>query len=69
MTHDYDVILVGGGLQVPTFFGVKTNPTVADVEAALSVAQAADAEALVALGGGSVTDVGKAVGLLMTSGS
>lgn len=32
-------------------------------------APAADAEALVALGGGSVIDMGKAVGMLMTSGS
>ena len=61
-------LLRGGGLQVATFFDVKTNPTVADVEAALAVAQAADVEALVAFGGGSVIDVGKAVGLLMTNG-
>ena len=61
-------LLRSGGLQVATFFGVNTNPTVADVGAALAVAQAADVEALVALGGGSVIDVGKAVGLLMTNG-
>jgi alcohol dehydrogenase len=62
------VLLRGAGLHVAAFFGVKSNPTVADVEAALAVAQAASVEALVAFGGGSVIDVGKAVGLLMTNG-
>ena len=62
------VLLRGAGLHVATFFDVKTNPTVADVEAALTVARSAEVEALVAFGGGSVIDVGKAVGLLMTNG-
>ena len=61
-------LLRGAGLHVATFFGVKTNPTVADVDAALAVARSAEVEALVAFGGGSVIDVGKAVGLLMTNG-
>lgn len=61
-------LLRDSGLQAATFTGVKTNPTVADVEAALAVAQAGEAEALVALGGGSVIDVGKAVGLLIANG-
>lgn len=39
MTHYYDVILVGGGLQVPTFVGVKTNPTVADAGATWRAAE------------------------------
>jgi alcohol dehydrogenase len=57
-----------GGWQVATFCDVQSNPTVGDVERALAVAQEAGAGALVALGGGSVIDVGKAVGLLMTNG-
>ena len=61
-------LLRGAGLHVATFFDVKTNPTVADVDAALTVARSAEVEALVAFGGGSVIDVGKAVGLLMTNG-
>ncbi len=61
-------LLAGQGLHVATFTEVKTNPTVADVDAALSVAQSAEAEALVALGGGSVIDVAKGVGLLATNG-
>jgi alcohol dehydrogenase len=59
-------LLRDGGWQVSTFSQVRTNPTVGDVEAALAVAREAGAQALVALGGGSVIDVGKAVGLLMT---
>jgi alcohol dehydrogenase class IV len=57
-----------GGWQVATFAQIRSNPTVADVEAALALAHDAEAEALVALGGGSVIDVGKAVGLLMANG-
>ena len=62
------VLLRGAGLHVATFFAVKSNLTVADVDAALTVARSAEVEALVAFGGGSVIDVGKAVGLLMTNG-
>jgi alcohol dehydrogenase class IV len=41
---------------------------VADVEEALASARESEAQAVVALGGGSVIDVGKAVGLLCTNG-
>jgi alcohol dehydrogenase class IV len=60
--------LTAGGWQVSTYAQVQTNPTVRDVEGALAQAWEADAQALVALGGGSVIDVGKAVGLLVTNG-
>ena len=40
-----------------------------DVDAALTVARAAEVEALLAFGGGSVIDVGKAVGLLINGGT
>ena len=60
-------LLHDGGWEIAVFAQVKTTPTVGDVEAALAVAQAAGVQALVALGGGSVIDVGKAVGLLMTN--
>lgn len=61
-------LLADKGLHVATFTEIKTNPSVADVTAALAVGQAAAVEALVALGGGSVIDVGKAVGLLFSNG-
>jgi alcohol dehydrogenase len=56
------------GWQVAAFAQVQSNPTVRDVNGALALAREADAQALVALGGGSVIDVGKAVGLLLTHG-
>jgi alcohol dehydrogenase class IV len=57
-----------GGWQVSTYSQIQSNPTVDDVEEALAVAREVDAQALVALGGGSVIDVAKAVGLLVTNG-
>jgi alcohol dehydrogenase len=60
--------LSAGGWRVATFTQIQSNPTVRDVEGALAVACEVDAQALVALGGGSVIDVGKAVGLLVTNG-
>ncbi len=53
---------------VSLFTEVRSNPTVEDVELALEVARANEVSALVALGGGSVIDVGKAIGLLMANG-
>jgi alcohol dehydrogenase len=60
--------LRAGGWQVATFARVRSNPTVGDVEGALALAREAEAQALVALGGGSIIDVGKAAGLLLTHG-
>jgi alcohol dehydrogenase class IV len=60
--------LHAGGWQVATFAQIQSSPTVRDVEGALGSAREIDAQALVALGGGSVIDVGKAVGLLLTHG-
>ena len=60
--------LGAGGWQVSSFARVRSNPTVDDVEAALARAGEVGAQALVALGGGSVIDVAKAVGLLATNG-
>ncbi len=47
---------------------VQSNPTVSDVERRWPWPARSDAQAVVALGGGSVIDVGKAVGLLRTNG-
>ena len=60
--------LAGGDWQVTTCTQVQSNPTVRDVEAALALAREAGVQALVALGGGSVIDVGKGTGLLLTNG-
>ena len=54
--------------QVAVFAQVQSNPTVGDVDGAVALARQQDAQALVALGGGSVIDVGKAAGLLLSQG-
>ncbi len=59
--------LTTGGWRVSVFAQIQSNPTTRDVEKALAVAREVEAQALVALGGGSVIDVAKAVGLLMTN--
>jgi alcohol dehydrogenase len=51
---------------VGVFAGVRSNPTTRDVETGL--AAVAQAEALVAVGGGSVIDVAKGIGLLAANG-
>lgn len=56
------------GWEVSIFSEVQSNPTTFDAETGLTVAQTEEAEALVALGGGSVIDVAKAIGLLATNG-
>lgn len=60
--------LRAGGWQVATFTQIQSNPTVRDVDGAVALAREADAQALVSLGGGSVIDVGKAAGLLLSHG-
>jgi alcohol dehydrogenase class IV len=55
---------------VPVFSRQKGEPTVADVDRALSVARAAGCDCVIAIGGGSAIDAGKAVaGLLANSGT
>jgi len=57
--------LATGDRAVKVFSDVPGNPGVATVAAALEAAQAAQPTALVALGGGSAIDVGKAVSVLL----
>ena len=61
-------VLRTAGWQVAIFAQVQSNPTVRDVDATVSLARETGAQALVALGGGSVIDVGKGAGLLLSNG-
>jgi alcohol dehydrogenase class IV len=56
------------GLNYAVYDGCLPNPTVANCEAALKILKGINAELVVAIGGGSSIDVGKAVGLLATNG-
>ena len=52
------------GLRFTTFTGLKSDPTAAQVDAAAAAARTAQAGVVVALGGGSALDVGKAAAAL-----
>ncbi|MFW6184381.1 MAG: iron-containing alcohol dehydrogenase family protein [Chloroflexota bacterium] len=68
MVQDLAQALEAQGKTVQTFTEVSSNPTTDEVGAALALARQVDAEALVALGGGSPIDVGKGVALLLANG-
>ncbi len=56
------------GLDVTVFDRVDPNPRVASVRAGVDVAREAGCDVLVAVGGGSVIDTAKAIGLVLTNG-
>ena len=60
--------LDGAGLEVTVFDRVDPNPRVASVRAGVECARAAGTDLLVAVGGGSVIDTAKAIGLVLTNG-
>ena len=60
--------LDAGGRQVTIYDVVPGNPGVADVADALACGRAVGPAVLVAIGGGSAIDVGKALSILLTHG-
>ncbi len=61
MVDEVAGLLRSGGFDVSVFSDIKSDPTVAQADAAADLAREAGAELLVALGGGSALDLGKAV--------
>ena len=61
-------IIENAGLQCTSYLDVVPNPTVEVVNAATALYQECGATSIVALGGGSSMDVGKAVGVLVNYG-
>jgi alcohol dehydrogenase class IV len=59
--------LVEAGLSLSTFTGVSSNPITTEVAAGLAQAQAQQSQAVVAVGGGSAIDVGKAIAMLLAN--
>ncbi len=59
----------GGGTDPVAVVPVTREPTVDDLRAATDAARAARADTVVAIGGGSVLDLGKAVALLLGNGT
>ncbi|RMF01341.1 MAG: iron-containing alcohol dehydrogenase [Chloroflexi bacterium] len=60
--------VVQAGTHITTFTGVSTNPTTVEVTAGLELARQNQVQAIIALGGGSPIDVGKAIAMLMANG-
>lgn len=50
-----------------SFFNIKANPTVANVQEGLQIAQVNNIDAIVAVGGGSVIDTAKAISIIMAN--
>ena len=61
-------IIETAGLQCTSYLDVVPNPTVAVVNEAVDLYRKCGATSIVALGGGSSMDVGKAVGILANYG-
>ncbi|MHB8758431.1 MAG: iron-containing alcohol dehydrogenase family protein, partial [Bacillota bacterium] len=62
-----EALVHGAGVDVQGFSEIETNPTAATVARALEAAKAFRPEAIIAVGGGSPTDVGKVVAFLLTN--
>ncbi len=64
ITHNAVAINEAAGLPTGLFGGATANPTGPDVEAGVAAFKAGDHDGVIAFGGGSALDVGKAVGLM-----
>ncbi|MBP2231274.1 alcohol dehydrogenase [Azospirillum agricola] len=63
-----EAILADSGVALSVFTGIEPEPGDRTVSAAFDLCREAEAQALLAIGGGSTIDVAKAVGILMTNG-
>ncbi len=60
-------VLDGAGLAYEVFSEIKPNPTIENVQAGVAAFKAAEADYLVAIGGGSSMDTAKAVGIIINN--
>ena len=60
-------VLEQANIEYEIYSNIKPNPTVSNVKEGLEVCRKADADVLVAVGGGSVIDTAKAIGIIMTN--
>lgn len=68
LTERVETSLRDAGVSYAVFDAVSPNPRDTEAEACLAAIQAAEAELLIAVGGGSVIDAAKAAGVLCTNG-
>ncbi len=60
-------VLDGAGLVYEIFSDIKPNPTIENVQAGVAAFKAAEADYIVAIGGGSSMDTAKAVGIIINN--
>ncbi|MBQ7784410.1 MAG: lactaldehyde reductase [Oscillospiraceae bacterium] len=60
-------VLDGAGLAYEIFSDIKPNPSIENVQAGVAAFKAADADYLIAIGGGSSMDTAKAVGIIINN--
>ncbi|MBM7712719.1 lactaldehyde reductase [Enterococcus xiangfangensis] len=60
-------VLKAAGLEYEIYDGIVPNPTIEDVQAGVKACAAAEADYLVAIGGGSPIDTAKAIGIITTN--
>ncbi|MDN6690723.1 MAG: iron-containing alcohol dehydrogenase, partial [Enterococcus sp.] len=58
-------VLKNAGLEYEVYDGIVPNPSIEDVQAGVKACQAAGADYLVAIGGGSPIDTAKAIGIIV----
>lgn len=67
VTQNVTELLEEAGLAYSIFSDVKANPTVAVVKAGIEAFKAAEADYIIAIGGGSSMDTAKAIGIIITN--
>ena len=60
-------ILEAAGIDYAMFSEIKPNPTIENVQAGVEAFKAAEADCIVAIGGGSSMDTAKAIGIIITN--
>jgi len=60
-------ILDKEGIKYTLFTNIKPNPTISNVKEGLEICKSTDCDYIIAVGGGSVIDTAKAIGIIMTN--
>ena len=60
-------VLRDAGIEYSIFTDIKPNPTIENVQAGVKAFRAFDADSIIAVGGGSVMDTAKAIGVIVTN--
>ena len=60
-------LLRDAGINFEVYTDIKPNPTIENIKNGVDVCKRFDAQAIVAIGGGSIIDASKAIGIIMTN--